>query len=293
MDIGLEVLNRGKVTAVPSMEQMFDQYVSCEKLIADTNRFSDYGDQLFTAFDNVMSLGRVAAKYNSTESLAVLNSLVGKEFGGSFEAEEVKGAAKSIWQKIGEFFAKIWEWIKTFFYRILNFFGGADKRLAKMEADYKALKGDCQPWKFKGINFLNAGSKENAKVEKSLAILDKLTDEAHVNEQKSVIFQRMEKAMADVEVKDKSAALTVIGECRGALAESKSVKAAAEAEYNNAKQAVKRAEGEQNIKAAKLAQKKAAATVAITNRGISILMRTVASVMANGKCREKKAEKAK
>jgi len=152
MNIGLEVLNSG-VRAVPSMEQMFDQYIACEKLVADTNRFSDYGDQLFTAFDNVMSLGKVAAKYNSNESLAVINSLVGAEFGGTFSAVEAQGALKSIWTKIKEFFSKIWSWIKTFFYRILNFFGGAKKRLQAMLKDYKNAKSGSKPWSYKGFDF--------------------------------------------------------------------------------------------------------------------------------------------
>ena len=294
MNIGLEVLNGNKVNAVPSMEQMFDQYIACEKLVADTNRFSDYGDQLFTAFDNVMSLGKVAAKYNSSEALDVINSLVGQEFGGTFSAVEAQGALKSIWTKIKEFFAKIWEWIKTFFYRVLNFFGGAKGRLQAMLKEYDKAKTGSKAWSYKGLDF--AGNAEAVgEIRDFIVICQKTKKDADNGLQVAGTVGLIEDYLKKLNAKPKVHKVASINDAKkvisGAIAAIDAVepikKFMGDA-HQAAGGAVAKLEKEdpnkpEAIKAAKANQQAIAKLVKGCNGINSIVMRSVASVMANGK----------
>ena len=139
MNIGLEVLNTPANVSV-SAEDLFGQYVACEQLVAASESFFSYGDKLFTTFENICSLRATAKQFGSTEGMKVINDLVKDEFHGNCTIASLEANGEGVWAKIKAFFVKIGNWIKEFFYRVLNFFGGAENRLNKLAGQLAGMR---------------------------------------------------------------------------------------------------------------------------------------------------------
>ena len=152
LNIGLEVLN-GRTNTAASAEDILNAYVDCESFFSASDNMTAYADQLFTAFENLLSLGKTAMKFKgSNEALSVINALVKEDFGGKFSMEAVAGYTDTVWGRIKAFFAKIWNWIKMFFQRIISIFANAETRLAKLEGKLNSFdKGEMREWRYIGL----------------------------------------------------------------------------------------------------------------------------------------------
>ena len=310
MNIGLEVLRTNSGVVFYS-EQLLGEYVSCENLCASTERFTAYGDQLFETFDNVISLRRTAKKFNSQESLNVINDLVAAEFGGAFSVRASEEAAESIWTKIKNFFARIWDWIKTFFNRILNFFMGAENRLNALKGKLIAfakkgvaadgslqstdgVKKGLQPWRplveLASITICIENPKKataKGKAAKELAQLKAATSEV---EAMCKVLKSLTLKESTAEIKTVDASVKFIEALVKAIGEVKNTKRDAEAMYQACKGVASQAEKENAIDKAKEVMKTANAVVKCCNIGMNILMRIAAHTMAHCKPVAKKSK---
>ena len=239
LNIGLEVLN-GKTKTV-STESILEGYISCENFFSNTDAMTDYADQLFTAFDNLVSLGRTASKYKSTESLAVINALVKDDFHGNFSLEAVAGYTDTVWGKIKAFFAKVWNWIKMFFQRIISLFSNTENRLAKLKGrvqEYRNNNEGIAEWRYIGLPVDKLGSiaADYTKFCNSIALLD---DVAKAKEKLNETFRGTSDAPnsgmntdasfgKSILVKNAQQSLDIIGAIEKAFAAARPLQTAAE-----------------------------------------------------------------
>lgn len=302
LNIGLEVLSGRNTTksGVVSMESILEQYTSCEEFFSNTDRMCSYGDQLFTAFDNIISLGKAACKYGkSTEGLAVINELVKNDFHGCFSIEVAQGYADTLWGKIKAFFAKIWNWLKMFFQKIISLFSNTKDRLIKLRVALEALQkksAKIKEWRYIGIKPV-----EMKLVERHHLFLDKLNackDAEAVDTLISGYFKgddtrRGVNASGSFEestiVRDINGSLAIINPTIKMLDDVGDLKKDAEKSYNAAKnkaENMSKKATEADVIAAKLEMKKTSGEVKWLTKMGKAATRSAMSILANCKAKE-------
>ena len=266
---------------VPSMEELFDAYLSFESVSQATEVFINKGSQLEDALENLCIVGKTLKMHASEEGLAVVKSIVRDELGAEVSLETIKDRAKEVLQTIWDYIKKIGNWIAEYFARILNWATRADKRLNAAIAAVKKMKdGAHLEWSYKGINLMTAPSFTNVKsvADGQAAVYKDSDDPDSTLAKKNAEHQSNLKTRV---VKGKEQTLTVLQNAKTWAALMPKVKKQMEAQYTSARNAVSKAGKNADVEALKKTQAALKAAVSATNKSCGIFARTLASVVAH------------
>lgn len=145
LSIGLEALKayNGNNTVV-NTEASYADFMESSAALEDQ---INYGEKLFTAFENLCAIRKTVKRYGFTKSL---ESLIGNSLGSTTAAisTEAEDGAKGVWQKIVDWFKKIWRYIADFFAKLFNTRRGMMLKIKKLTDNLK----DYEFSSFKGID---------------------------------------------------------------------------------------------------------------------------------------------
>lgn len=275
----------------PSMEELFDAYMSFESVDRATDIFLQKGQQLENALENLVIIGRAMKTHASAEGLATVKDIVRNELGTTVSMEAVKETALKVVAQIKDFFVKIGQWISEYFTRFMGWVLRAGKQIDKKIAAVKALKDgeDVPKWTYTGVDATNTRSVVVAVAEIKSAFQD---TEGKGIADAAKTAKGTEKTGTH-EVNGKAETLKVLEGAKALIAHSDELRKEMAAAYKTAKDRVSgKGANPDNIAALKTEQKRAKAAVGVARRHCGIFARTVASIAMRAKVKPGKAAEA-
>jgi oligoribonuclease (3'-5' exoribonuclease) len=293
MALNFGVTKKPAVAApIPSMESIFDAYMSFESVDHATDLFLQKGQQLEDALENLCIIGKAMKMHASDEGLAVVKDIVRNELGTTVSVESVKQTAANVWESIKKFFARIGQWISEYFARIANLVLRAEKRLTAIKNKVNELPAGTQlKWSYMGVDVLTESTKNaQAEVDSLKSIIS-----ASGSQGKATTFQK-DKAAAGRGVQtvegDKQKTIDVLNGALNLIKYIDAFKKAANDTYTAAKNSIGKAETPDAVAKARNVQKAMNKVVGIVRKQCGVYARTILSVMTHVKVKPGKAAEA-
>lgn len=257
-----------------SLESIMTDYVACEAYCGHLDKFCRFADELCKTMDNIRDIARTISKHNSTEALATVTDLF-KDLNGHVSIESLKEKAGAAWAKIKEWFNKLGAAIAGYWRRFLALFTKMESRLNVYKNKLNSMdesKYEVREWTYNGADL--TGSVATGLGWFNDAKSGKAADLAGSVREKLSIGKHTVQAGAKNAVSIIDKALALIKHCKD------NEKAQKDA-YAKAKTDLSKAEGENNINAAKEEVEKVNNLLKAYKMLGSTAAKTAASILSN------------
>lgn len=135
LSIGLEALNKSHVVE-GSFESNYADFMESYTKVQDA---AQQGLDLFTALENLSAINKTVKQFGFTKSM---ESLIGHQLGSTRASveEETAKVSRTVWEKIIDWFKKMWRYVKDFFAKLANTRRGIMLNLKDIKAGKYSVK---------------------------------------------------------------------------------------------------------------------------------------------------------
>ena len=146
LSIGLEALNKSRVVVEGSFESNYADFLESYSRVQEA---AQKGVELFTALENINAIKKTVKQFGFTKSM---ESLIGHQLGSTRASveEEATKAGRGLWQKIVDWFKKMWRYVKDFFAKLANTRRGVMLKLKAIKNGKYTVKSDTAT--FEGLS---------------------------------------------------------------------------------------------------------------------------------------------